>query len=376
MTSALKDAGYEPHAAGCSPDAIRLATQLCPDVILLNVAFSELPDTGLCRLFKTSSKLTGTPVVHVWTRPTSIPGVAQGPDCGADCYLHHPVSTETLLVCVRAMLRVKAAEEKLGRVQELWHTVFARSRDAVLLVGEDLRIVDANAKAAELYGYPTEELTEMSVRQLCPEHGSLEHNFGLASRAHAAVWRTEQQTKFGERFPAELQCRKFIAPTRTSFEMIVSSLSEDPRAEIEARAVDREINLLSAYSAAREDRSVAAELYDGGPLSRCAPARFAQLADMYDGILELALDGKAFRIETGHSDQLRRLAERLAELDAGPRDVTELHALVLKKKVSAAQAIKKHAYVEEGRLLLLQLMGYLASYYRSRSFRSLASGSQ
>ena len=43
-----------------------------------------------------------------------------------------------------------------------------------------------------------------------------------------------------------------------------------------------------------------------------------------------------------------------------------MHSAALKQKVRGAPPAKAQAYVEEGRLMLLELMGHLASYYRIR----------
>ena len=51
-------------------------------------------------------------------------------------------------------------------------------------------------------------------------------------------------------------------------------------------------------------------------------------------------------------------------LKAGPRDVIDIHTLTLRKKNEKATQAKAQAYVAEGRLMVLELMGYLTSYYR------------
>ena len=48
----------------------------------------------------------------------------------------------------------------------------------------------------------------------------------------------------------------------------------------------------------------------------------------------------------------------------GPRDVIDLHTVALRSKFGRGERVV-HAYFEESRVLLLELMGYLASYYRT-----------
>ena len=58
------------------------------------------------------------------------------------------------------------------------------------------------------------------------------------------------------------------------------------------------------------------------------------------------------------------MADELGFLKAGPRDVVQIHRAVLKKKTREVVIAKAQAYAEEGRLLALELMGHLVSYYR------------
>ena len=52
-------------------------------------------------------------------------------------------------------------------------------------------------------------------------------------------------------------------------------------------------------------------------------------------------------------------------LSAGPRDVIDLHVSALQQRLDQAGREEAAALVEEGRLLVLELMGYVVTYYRS-----------
>jgi DNA-binding response OmpR family regulator len=105
--------------------------------------------------------------------------------------------------------------------------------------------------------------------------------------------------------------------------------------------------------------AVTARSFGLGPLREALPETFAELARHYGGLLDRALERRVYRVSQPLSEELRSLGERLGSLGAGPRDVVDLHRTALRGKGSAT-----HAYVEEGRLLVLELMGHLASFYR------------
>ena len=71
-------------------------------------------------------------------------------------------------------------------------------------------------------------------------------------------------------------------------------------------------------------------------------------------------------------ENLYNIAEELGYLRAGPRDVVELHSSALKRKTGVVSHVKAQAYVEEGRVTLLELMGHLVSYYRTYSLGTTA----
>ncbi len=110
--------------------------------------------------------------------------------------------------------------------------------------------------------------------------------------------------------------------------------------------------------------SVTAQLFGMGSLQQAAPETFHQLVEEYAGLLDLAMDERAYRVNRSISEQLRTISDRLGFLRAGPRDVVEIHSRALQAKTTGTVAAKRQAYYEEGRLLVLELMGHLVSYYR------------
>lgn len=113
--------------------------------------------------------------------------------------------------------------------------------------------------------------------------------------------------------------------------------------------------------------SVTARAFDVLPLQEAAREDFERCVKKYGELIEHALEHRAFKIDNTLSDGLRALAEGLGFLRATPRDVVEIHAAALAKRQSSMSPERLAAYMEEGRIALLELMGYLASYYRKQS---------
>jgi signal transduction histidine kinase len=114
--------------------------------------------------------------------------------------------------------------------------------------------------------------------------------------------------------------------------------------------------------------AITAQLFGATPLHERVPLEHAHIVEGYGGLLEIALQRKAFRVDGDRlAEDLRALAERLGDLGAGPREITDIHARALRQAVRGATAVKTQALLAEGRLLALEMMGNLASYYRRRS---------
>jgi DNA-binding response OmpR family regulator len=128
---------------------------------------------------------------------------------------------------------------------------------------------------------------------------------------------------------------------------------------------ERELRSLEQLSSP-PSTTVTAQLFGVAPLRESVPEVFDELVQTYGDLIDLALEQRAYRVEHHISERLRSLAERVGFLRAGPRDVVEVHSNALKRKTHEAAPAKAQAYVEEGRLMVLELMGYLVSYYRNR----------
>jgi CheY-like chemotaxis protein len=103
------------------------------------------------------------------------------------------------------------------------------------------------------------------------------------------------------------------------------------------------------------------------PVRKSAPDTFKKVVGQYETLMDQALEQQAYKVEYNISEDLHTLADELGSLKAGPRDVVEIHTTALRRKTKEAASAKAQAYAQEGRLMLLELMGDLVSFYRSYS---------
>ncbi len=145
-------------------------------------------------------------------------------------------------------------------------------------------------------------------------------------------------------------------------------LIADRQAEYDQKLEQQERERLSMERLSGPARaSVTAQMFGLIPLRDSLPEIFTGLVEQYGRFMDLALEERAFKVDRNISDELRSLAEHIGFFKAGPRDVIEIHSAALKQKTREAPPQKVQAYLEESRLMVLELMGYLVSYYRNYS---------
>ncbi len=122
----------------------------------------------------------------------------------------------------------------------------------------------------------------------------------------------------------------------------------------------------AAFGALSKSTGVTAGLYGERPLSESALELFAELVKEYGRLLRVSLERQVKRIPRDLSSELQDLADRLGGLGGRPRDVIEIHKAALKTAAETESPSRAQALVMEGRFLVLELMGYLVSFYRRR----------
>lgn len=110
---------------------------------------------------------------------------------------------------------------------------------------------------------------------------------------------------------------------------------------------------------------VTGQLFGAQALYQSQPRLFERLSAEYRALLDQAVAQRPFGEWRERSEALRRLAAQLGTLRVVPRDIIELHVRTMRAIMDDESNLKAEVYAEEGRLAVLELMGYLASFYRT-----------
>ena len=158
----------------------------------------------------------------------------------------------------------------------------------------------------------------------------------------------------------------YLVKGEISSRMLVWAIRYAIERQRQLSALEHELRSLERL-ARPPQASITAQSFGLKRLSETLPATFSELVEQYSHQLDLALEQRAYKINRPLSDNLRMLSEQLGFLKAGPRDVVDIHTAALKKKLVGTTPKRAQAFTEEGRLQLLELMGYLTSFYLNHS---------
>jgi len=99
----LRFAGYEVFVATNGEEAVELAPQVNPDLVLMDVRMPRMTGYEACRAMKARPDLRDIPVVFLSAKGQESE-IQQGLDAGAEEYLLKPFAPDQLTIRVKAIL--------------------------------------------------------------------------------------------------------------------------------------------------------------------------------------------------------------------------------------------------------------------------------
>ncbi len=102
--------GYEIFTAADGEEALRVALEKAPDLILLDIMMPKVDGLEVCRRLKADPALPFMPIILV-TSKADTKDIVAGLDAGADEYLTKPIDQAALVARVQSMLRIKALHD-------------------------------------------------------------------------------------------------------------------------------------------------------------------------------------------------------------------------------------------------------------------------
>ena len=112
LEAVLTGLGHNLHFCDNGLDALKQASILQPDLILLDVMMPRMSGFEVCRKIKQDSALRDTVIIMV-TALNEVGDFERAVECGCDDFLTKPVNKLELITRVRSLLRVRLLKRRV-----------------------------------------------------------------------------------------------------------------------------------------------------------------------------------------------------------------------------------------------------------------------
>jgi signal transduction histidine kinase len=166
-TRILTRAGFEVVEAASGEATLRMLAERKPALVLLDVRLPDMNGRDVCAHIKADAGLAG--VVVLQTSATHIDSAHRvaSLDAGADGYLVEPIEPEELVANVRALLRMRRAEDEREAALEALREADRRKDEVLAMLGHELRNpLGPIRNAVEILRLAGDEQTRERTRQL------------------------------------------------------------------------------------------------------------------------------------------------------------------------------------------------------------------
>ncbi|RLC81896.1 MAG: hypothetical protein DRI81_01230, partial [Chloroflexi bacterium] len=157
--------GYDVACASNGVEALAKATQLTPDLILLDVIMPDMDGFTVCQRLRADPLLADVPVIMI-TALADRDSRLRGFEAGADDYVSKPIDTPELLARVRTTTRLnryrrllleqvrrRQMEEALRESEERFRNLVENMPIICFTFDQQGRILSWNHAAERVYGY-------------------------------------------------------------------------------------------------------------------------------------------------------------------------------------------------------------------------------
>lgn len=234
----LENKGFSPVVVASGAEALAGIAQEPVSLALIDLRLEDMSGLELMQEIETQTPGTDYIVITGYaSQATAIEAI----NLGAYSYVKKPYEVEQLLVTIRRALEKQQAERALRESEEKYSNLFRFSNDGIFLYDLDGRILDANQRVLDKFGYSRAELLAMAVPELHPPE-VLEVSLSAFEQIAAdgvVNFEITFRKKSGDVFPAEVSSSLFEFGGKRVIQGIVRDITGRKRLEEELLKVQK-----------------------------------------------------------------------------------------------------------------------------------------
>lgn len=142
----LESNGYKVIFAQTGKEAIKIASEKRPDLILLDVMLPEMDGFDVCKHINKAKETEGIPIIMLTAKGEELDKIL-GLELGADDYITKPFSVRELIARIKAVLRRNFKEENTSQVISFGDLIVNMDKHEVTKNGDK---IDLTLKEFEL----------------------------------------------------------------------------------------------------------------------------------------------------------------------------------------------------------------------------------
>ena len=139
LTFNFEKEGYEVYTAGNGVEGKKMAMEVHPDLMILDIMMPEMDGIELCNTLKSMPEFKDTLIVFLTARGEDYSQMA-GFNVGADDYIIKPIKLNILMARIKALLKRNTKEKAKQGVINLNNVVIDKVRRLVILEGKEINL--------------------------------------------------------------------------------------------------------------------------------------------------------------------------------------------------------------------------------------------
>jgi len=135
----LRREGYNVYTALNSRDAIKIAKEVIPHLVILDVMLPDMDGIEACMEMRRWDALSDTVIVFLTARAEDYSQIA-GLEAGGDDYITKPIRPRILLSRIKAWLRRTRVQKATGKILSLKDIVIDKDKYLVIKDGQEISL--------------------------------------------------------------------------------------------------------------------------------------------------------------------------------------------------------------------------------------------